>query len=111
MSLPLDTFVTCRLQMQTGSGEINDAASPINMANGAVYLSLYGTGFQAAGTAGVKATVNGVAAQMVYAGPSSYTGADQVNILLPASLAGKGNVNVLVTAGGVQASAAQVTIQ
>ena len=62
-------------------------ASPINLANGAVYLTLYGTGLQAAGTAGVKATVNGVAAQGLYAGPSSYSGVDQVNILLPASLA------------------------
>jgi uncharacterized protein (TIGR03437 family) len=85
--------------------------SPINLANGPVYLTLYGTGFEAAGTAGVKATVNGVAAQVLYAGPSSYTGVDQVNVLLPASLAGKGNVNILVTAGGIQASAAQVTIQ
>jgi uncharacterized protein (TIGR03437 family) len=86
-------------------------ASPINVANGAVYLTLYGTGLQAAGTAGVKATVNGTAAQVLFAGPSAYTGVDQVNILLPASLGGKGNVNILVTAGGIQASAAQVTIQ
>ena len=86
-------------------------ASPINVGAGAVYLTLFATGLQAAGTAGVQATVNGVAATVLYAGPSAYTGVDQVNILLPASLAGKGNVNILLTAGGIQANAAQVTIK
>jgi uncharacterized protein (TIGR03437 family) len=36
---------------------------------------------------------------------------DQVNILLPASVAGKGNVNVLLTAAGVQANTVQLTVQ
>ncbi len=86
-------------------------ASPINVTAGQVYLTIYGTGLQAAGTAGVQAKVNGVTATVLYAGPSSYAGVDQVNLQLPSSLAGKGNVNILLTAGGIQANAAQVTIQ
>jgi uncharacterized protein (TIGR03437 family) len=89
-------------------------AAPINMgsATDQVYLILYGTGLQAAGTAGVTVTVGGVNAPVVFAGPTGIiAGLDQVNILLPASLAGKGNVNVQLTAAGVSANPAQVTIQ
>ena len=86
-------------------------AAPISLSNGAVYLTLYGTGLAAAGTSGVKATVNGVSAPVLYAGPSAYSGVDQVNLQLPAALAGKGNVNILLTANGIQANAAQITIQ
>jgi uncharacterized protein (TIGR03437 family) len=56
-------------------------------------------------------TVNGVNALVLYAGPGGSVGLDQVNIQLPASLAGKGNVNVQLTAAGVSANPAQVTIQ
>ena len=86
-------------------------ATPISLAAGQVYLTLFGTGLQAAGTSGVQVTVNGVTAPVLYAGPSAYTGVDQVNIQLPASLAGKGNVNIALTAGGIPANAAQVTIK
>jgi uncharacterized protein (TIGR03437 family) len=89
-------------------------ANPISMggATDQVYLILYGTGIQAAGTAGVQVTVGGVAAPVLYAGPQGLSpGLDQVNVQLPASLAGKGNVNVQLTAGGVAANPVQVTIQ
>jgi uncharacterized protein (TIGR03437 family) len=78
---------------------------------GQVYLALYGTGLDMAGTTGVTVTVNGVTAPVLYAGPSAYTGVDQVNIQLPASLAGKGNVNIVLLAGGIQANAAQIAVQ
>jgi uncharacterized protein (TIGR03437 family) len=90
------------------------AANPINMGAAAdqVYLTLYGTGLQAAGTSGVTVTVNGVNAPVQYAGPQlSFPGLDQVNVLLPASLAGKGNVNIQLTASGVAANPVQITIQ
>ena len=89
-------------------------ANPINMGstNDRVYLSLFGTGLQAAGTGGVAATAGGVNAQVFYAGPQGgFAGLDQVNILLPASLAGKGNVNIQLTAGGIAANPVEVTIQ
>jgi uncharacterized protein (TIGR03437 family) len=89
-------------------------AAPINMgsATDQVYLVLYGTGLQAAGTAGVSVTVGGVNAPVVFAGPTGIiAGLDQVNVLLPASLAGKGNVNLQLTAAGVSANPLQITIQ
>ena len=90
------------------------SAAPINMGSSTdqVFLVLYGSGLQAAGTAGITATVNGISAQVVYAGPQgSFPGLDQVNLLLPASLAGRGNVNVQLTANGILANPVQITIQ
>ena len=88
--------------------------SPVNMGSSTdtVYLILYGTGFDTAGTANVTATVNGVNAPVLYAGPGGGSpGLDQLNIQLPASLAGKGNVNLQMTAAGVAANPVQITIQ
>ena len=90
------------------------APSPINLGAAAdqVILVLYGTGLESAGTANVQATVGGVNAPVLYAGPSgSSPGLDQVNIQLPASLAGKGDVNLQLIAGGIAANPVQITIQ
>jgi uncharacterized protein (TIGR03437 family) len=97
---------------QNSTGVIS--AIPINMGSSTdkVYLILFGTGFDAAGTGNVTATVNGVTALVPYAGPGGGApGLDQVNIQLPASLAGAGNVNVQLTAAGISANPVQVTIQ
>jgi uncharacterized protein (TIGR03437 family) len=98
---------------QTTSGA-SFAASPINMGSSSdqVYLVLFGTGIQAAGLAGTTVLVNGVNTQVLYAGSQNlFPGLDQVNVLLPASLAGKGTVEVQLTAGGVAANAVQIVIQ
>ena len=90
------------------------SANPINLGSSTdqAYLILYGTGFDTVGTSNVMATVNGVNAPVLYAGPGGSAGLDQVNILLPASSpAGAGNVNVQLTAAGVAANPVQVTIQ
>ena len=97
---------------QTTSGA-SLAANPISLgaATDQVYLVLYGTGFDAAGTSGVTVTVGGVPATVVYSGSQGlFTGLDQVNVLLPASLASKGTVEVQLTANGVAANAVQIVI-
>lgn len=74
--------------------------NPINMgsATDTVYLTLFGTGLQAAGMANVKVTVGGVNAPVVYAGPQgNFAGLDQVNVQL--------------TASGVAANPVQITFQ
>jgi uncharacterized protein (TIGR03437 family) len=89
-------------------------ANPISLGSGTsqAYLVLYGTGFEAAGTAGVTVTVGGVAASVAYAGPQgTFTGLDQANVLLPPSMAGKGNVAVQLTANGIAANPVNITIQ
>ena len=88
-------------------------ANPIAMGTGttSTYLLLFGTGIAKAGTALNTATVNGVAATVTYAGPAGAdSGLDQVNILLPAKLAGAGNVNVQLTVEAIAANPVQITI-
>jgi uncharacterized protein (TIGR03437 family) len=88
-------------------------ANPIVMANpGNTYLVLYGTGIAAGGTALTSLSVNGLSATVAYAGPAGHgNGLDQVNILLPAKLAGAGNVSVQVTTEAVPLNPVQVTIK
>jgi len=83
--------------------------TPINVASGQVYLVLYGTGIA---TAAVTATIGGVAAPVAYSGAQGqYPGLDQVNVLIPTSLAGKGQGNVVVTAAGKPSNPVYVVIQ
>jgi uncharacterized protein (TIGR03437 family) len=87
------------------------AASPINVSTGTVYLVLFGTGLDAATLENTAVTVNGVPVQVDYAGTQNlFAGLDQVNVLLPSSLAGKGTVDVQLTSNGVAANAVQVVI-
>jgi uncharacterized protein (TIGR03437 family) len=87
------------------------AASPIDLSKGAVYLVLYATGMDAATAANTTVTINGVNAQVLYAGTQNlFAGLDQVNVLVPASLAGKGTVEVQLTSNGVAANPAQIVV-
>jgi uncharacterized protein (TIGR03437 family) len=88
-------------------------AKPIALGGGnTTYLVLYGTGIASGGTALTTATINGVNAPVIFAGPSGgVAGLDQVNVQIPSSLAGKGNVNVQVTTEGTPANSVQITIQ
>ena len=87
--------------------------APISMgsATDKVYLTIYATGVQAAGLANVAVTVNGLKTQVLYAGPSGFSGVDQINVLLPASLAGSGTVALQVTASSIAANTVQIAIQ
>lgn len=85
-------------------------AAPIALNGDQVYLTLYGSGLGSAATA--TATVSGVAAQVSYAGPQgTYAGLDQYNILIPASVAGKGKVDVVVTAAGKASNPVNIAVQ
>jgi uncharacterized protein (TIGR03437 family) len=61
-----------------------------------------GTGFRnRSSLANVTATIGGTNAQVTYAGPQgTFVGLDQANIRIPASLAGRGEVNVVLTVDG-----------
>lgn len=78
-----------------------------------VILLLYGTGIRGvAAGAPVTATIGGVSAEVLYAGAQpEYAGLDQVNVRLPRSLAGRGEVNVLLTVEGKTANVVTVNIQ
>jgi uncharacterized protein (TIGR03437 family) len=60
-------------------------------ANAPGYLSLYGTGFAQASTTASSCAVGNTGVTVTYAGPEiQIPGLDQVNLFLPASLAGSG---------------------
>jgi uncharacterized protein (TIGR03437 family) len=67
---------------------------PIDLSTGEVYLVLFGTGFDAP-TFGVGAQIGTQDLTAGYAGPQTqFPGLDQINILLPKSLAGSGHTFV-----------------
>ncbi len=61
-----------------------------------VYLILYGTGIRGrTSLTGVSLTIGGVPAIVSYAGSQGgFPGLDQINVLIPASLAGRGRIEV-----------------
>lgn len=76
-----------------------------------VYLLLYGTGFRRARS--VAVTVGGVSVPVLFAGASTeFHGLDQANIgPLPRSLAGRGAVNVALTADGLPANGTTISFR
>jgi uncharacterized protein (TIGR03437 family) len=87
--------------------------NPIDLGttDGPVYLVLYGTGLRNA--AAVTAAVNGVTVPVAYFGKQgSFTGLDQVNLgPLPLSLAGSGQVNLVITVDGHAANTVTASVQ
>ncbi len=78
-----------------------------------VFLILFGTGWRGRNKgAPVTATVGGIPAQVLYAGPQGgLVGVDQLNLLLPRSLAGKGDANINVTIDGHNLNTVKVNIK
>ena len=83
---------------------------PISLQSGSVYLSLYATGIRAAAT--VTVTIGEMPVQVLYAGPQSqYVGLDQVNVLLPENLRGRGVLPIRIQAGSIVSNAVVVSIE
>ena len=83
----------------------------VDPANGAVYLSVFGTGFQNAQS--VAVTVGGQPVPVLWSGaPGTFPGLDQINVgPLPPSLARRGRVNIILTADGQTANPVEIYIQ
>ena len=73
-----------------------------------VYVSLYATGLRGAASS-LTCTVGGVPAPVTYAGAQGgFAGLDQVNISIPPALRGRGEVDVVVVAGGKASNAVRL---
>jgi uncharacterized protein (TIGR03437 family) len=96
---------------QVTSGNVVGFPIDVAASNEQFYLEIYGTGFRNSKT--VTATVGGISVPVLFAGAApGYLGEDQINIgPIPASLAGKGAVSVVLTADGKVANVGSVTIQ
>jgi uncharacterized protein (TIGR03437 family) len=106
-----DGTQTTILTSQVVNGAL--VAVPLNLkACQETVLELWATGLDAADASIVQATIGGLVATVLYAGPQGvYPGVDQVNVVIPQSLAGAGNVPVVVSIGGVTSNTVTVTIQ
>ena len=103
-----NTQVQVPVFLCTGAG---CTATPIDVATGATYLTLYGTGIRnRTALSMVQVNLNGMSVPATFAGAQpGFTGLDQVNVLLPASLAGSGVTNLMLTVDEQPANV--VTIQ
>ncbi|MDQ3014047.1 MAG: hypothetical protein M3X11_25500, partial [Acidobacteriota bacterium] len=94
-------------------------AKPIDLSPNAadaseqIYLVLFGTGIRyRSGLSQVSIRIGGTDASVLYAGAQNdFVGLDQVNVLLPQSLAGRGEVEVMLTADGKTANTVKVSIK
>jgi uncharacterized protein (TIGR03437 family) len=76
------------------------------------YLALFGTGIRNAGAVQVTVKVNGLDAQVSYAGPQpQFAGLDQVNVRLPHALAGSGDAALVLTVAGTVANTVHLTFK
>jgi uncharacterized protein (TIGR03437 family) len=78
-----------------------------------VFLIVFGTGFaNRSALAAVTAKIGGVDAPVQFAGPQGDTpGFDQANLKLPRSLAGKGEVDLTLTADGKTSNAVRIAFR
>ncbi len=90
-------------------------AVPIDLSSPAeqVFLILFGSGFRFSRSLNeVKVTIGGVNAEVFYAGSQGgFVGLDQLNVRLPASLAGRGEVEIVLTSEGKPANRVTVLIK
>ncbi|MFN7930687.1 MAG: SBBP repeat-containing protein [Blastocatellia bacterium] len=76
-----------------------------------VHLELYGTGFHN-NKQSVTATIGGTAAPITFVGKQSdFAGLDQVNLMIPKTLAGRGEVDIVLTVDGKPSNAVRVKIK
>jgi uncharacterized protein (TIGR03437 family) len=88
-------------------------AQPVNLAScDESILLLYGTGLDAAQASAVQVMFGSTPGTVLYSGPQgTWPGLDQINVVIPKSLAGAGNVAVALSAGGIAANIVNITIQ
>lgn len=89
-------------------------AVPIDLgsSDASVYLELYGSGISGrASLSDVQVSLGGQNVAPLYAGPSQFAGLDQVNISVPRSLRGSGDVAIAVSIAGLSSNAVTVNIR
>jgi uncharacterized protein (TIGR03437 family) len=92
------------------------ACVPVPIAVGVdtpVWLSFYGTGIRHFSSASnVQMTIAGVNAPILYAGPQgNWPGLDQINVGLPLSLRGAGQVDVVLSVDGQASNTVQIAVE
>jgi uncharacterized protein (TIGR03437 family) len=104
-----------QLISQCASDGTNCSATPIDLgpSSDQVVLELFGTGLRhRTSMQAVTATIGGFPATVLFAGAGGgYAGLDQVNVLVPRDLIGKGEVPIVLTVDGKQANSVTVAFK
>lgn len=95
------------------SGQIVAVPIDLGPATDQVVLLLFATGVRfRSQLSAVSCSIGGLAASLIYAGSQNdFVGLDQINVLLPRGLIGRGLVNVTLTADGKTANTVTVNIK
>lgn len=100
---------------QYDAGQAKFLAVPIDFgpATDQMYLILYGTGIRSRSSlSAVTFTLGGENVPVLYTGPQGdFVGLDQINLQLPRSLAGRGEVDGVLTVDGVVANKIRLTFK
>ena len=90
-------------------------ATPIDLgaSTDTVVVLFFGTGIRKnSGLANVHASIGGVDAPVLFAGAQSqFAGLDQLNVQLPTSLRGRGELSVVFTVDGRQSNTVNISIR
>lgn len=84
----------------------------LNPTTDQVYLMLFGTGIKfRSSLAAVSARIGGLDAEVLYAGAQGgFAGLDQINVRIPPSLVGRGEVDVVLTVDGQTSNTVRINI-
>jgi uncharacterized protein (TIGR03437 family) len=98
---------------QCGSSGCASVPMDLGAPTDILVVELYGTGIRGRSSqANVVAEIGGVPALVAYAGAQpQYAGLDQVNVYIPRSLVGAGEVPVVLTVDGITANVVTVNIK
>jgi uncharacterized protein (TIGR03437 family) len=91
------------------------SAAPMDLgaAGDSVFLTLFGTGLRKnSGLANVRATIGGATASVVFAGAQGeFPGLDQVNVQVPDSLRGRGEIALAITVDGQTTNTVTINVR
>ncbi len=78
-----------------------------------VYMEIFGTGIRyRSDLTNVKATIGGIKVPVLYAGSHCcFVGVDQINLPIPKSLAGRGEVDILLTVDGKVSNTIKINVK
>jgi uncharacterized protein (TIGR03437 family) len=90
-----------------------DLGPDLGNATDQVFLVTFGTGFRfRSSLSAVSATIGGTASRVFFAGAQpDLVGLDQANILLPRSLIGRGEMDVVLTVDGQAANTVRISVK
>jgi uncharacterized protein (TIGR03437 family) len=100
-------------QYNASAGRYEAVAIDLGATTDQVYLIAFGTGLRnRSSLSAVTATIGGASATTLYLGAQGgFEGLDQANMLIPRSLAGRGNVDVVLSVDGKSTNTVTINIK